>query len=317
VRRLELGGSRHTLILAAEYEEEEFGTRDLQFGGGSDRDLERSRTALVGEWRAQWGGLTTDVALRHDDFSAFEDATTLRVQAELPLGTGLSLFGGYGQGIAQPSFVDLFGFGPGSGFIGNPALRPERSEGFEAGLRWGRPGLSLAAIAFSNDLTDEIVEDFSIFPNYTVVNAPGESRRRGVELSGEWQLREWLRVSADYTYTDTREPEEAAAEALREVRRPEHTANLAVDLRKGPFTIGAAFSYVGERIDRDFDLFPAPRVELDAYVLASARLAYRISPALEAFARVENGLDQTYQDVVGYATAGRSVHAGIRLSLGD
>jgi vitamin B12 transporter len=90
-----------------------------------------------------------------------------------------------------------------------------------------------------------------------------------------------------------------------------------MDLREGPFTIGAAFSYVGERIDRDFDLFPAPRVELDAYVLASARLAYRISPALEAFARVENGLDEDYQDVVGYATPGRSVHAGIRLSLGD
>ena len=317
VRRFGVNTTRHTLIAAAEHEEEDFGTRDLQFGGASDRDLERSRTAFVGEWRAEWGDLlTTDIAVRHDDFSAFQDATTLRLRAEFNLGGGVSLVGGYGEGIAQPSFVDLFGFGPGSGFIGNPDLKPERSEGFEGGIRWQRPTFSLEAVAFSNDLTDEIVEDFSIFPSYTVVNAPGESRRRGVELSGEWRPREDLRVSANYTYTDTREPETAGT-ALREVRRPEHTANLAADWRTGPLTLGGSLAYVGERTDRDFDLFPAPLVELDAYVLASARVAYRISEALEAYARVENGFDENYQDVVGYATPGRSVHAGIRLSFGD
>lgn len=316
VRRLELGGSRHTLVAAAEHEGEEFGTRDLRFGGASDQDLERSRTAFVGEWRANWGRLTTDVAIRHDDFSAFEDATTLRMRADLRLGGGFSLFAGYGEGIAQPTFVDLFGFGPGSGFIGNEELRPERSEGYEAGVRWAVPRVTLEAVFFSNDLTEEIVEDFSIFPNYTVVNAPDVSRRRGIELSAEWRPRDWLHLWANCTYTDTREPQGAGADALREVRRPEHAANLAMDLRRGALTLGAAVSYVGERTDRDFDLFPAPRVELGAYVLASARIAYRITPALEAYARVENGLDEHYQDVVGYATPGRTVHAGIRLSLG-
>ncbi|WP_166037686.1 TonB-dependent receptor [Sphingosinicella sp. YJ22] len=317
VRRFEVSTTRHTIVVAAEHEEEAFGTRDLQFGGASDRDLERGRTAFVGEWRAEWGDLlTTDVAVRHDDFSAFRDATTLRLHAELDLGGGVALVGGYGEGIAQPSFVDLFGFGPGSGFIGNSDLRPERSEGFEGGLRWRRPAFSLEAIAFSNDLREEIVEDFSIFPNYTVVNAPGESRRRGIELSGEWRPSEGLRVSANYTYTDTREPETAGA-ALREVRRPEHTANLAGDWRIGPLTLGGSLAYVGERTDRDFDLFPAPVVKLGAYVLASARFAYRISEVLEAYARVENGFDEQYQDVVGYATPGRSVYAGIRLSFGD
>ena len=317
VRRFDVGATRHTLVAAAEHEEEAFGTRDLQFGGASDRDLERGRTAFVGEWRAEWGDLlTTDIAVRHDDFSAFQDATTLRAHAELNLGGGISLVAGYGEGIAQPSFIDLFGFGPGSGFIGNPDLRPERSEGFEGGIRWQRPAFSLEVVAFSNDLTDEIVEDFSIFPSYTVVNAPGESRRRGIELSGEWRPAQGLRVSANYTYTDTREPENAGA-ALREIRRPEHTANLAADWRTGPMTLGGSLAYVGERVDRDFDLFPAPIVKLDAYVLASARFAYRISGALEAYARVENGFDEDYQDVVGYATPGRSVHAGIRLSFGD
>lgn len=316
-RRFAFGDTRHTLVAAAEHEEERFGTRDLRFGGGSDRDLERSRTAFVGEWRAEWGNaVITDVALRHDDFTRFEDATTLRVHAELKLGGGVSLVGGYGEGIAQPSFIDLFGFGVGSGFIGNPDLLPERSSGYEGGLRWTRPDLSLETVAFSNDLVDEIVEDFSISPNNTVVNAPGESRRRGIEVSAEWRPVAGLRIGANYTYVDTRETDAGAGTALREVRRPEHTANLFAAWRSDRLTIGGALAYVGERIDRDFDLFPSPRVELDAYVLASARIAYRLTDTIEAFGRVENGFDESYQDVVGYATPGRSVHAGVRLALG-
>jgi vitamin B12 transporter len=317
VHRFQTGNVSHLLVAAAEREEEEFGTRDLQFGGASDRDLERSRTAFIGEWRAQWGdAVTTDVAVRHDDFSAFEDATTIRVRAEVALGASLSLIGGYGEGIAQPSFVDLFGFGPGSGFIGNPNLRPERSSGYEAGLRWTRPALTVEAVAFSSDLVDEIVEDFSAFPNYTVVNVPGDSRRRGIELSGEWRPSDALRIGANYTYLDTREPDAGAGDALREVRRPEHSANLYVDWRSDRVTLGGSLAYVGARVDRDFDLFPAPRVELGAYALASARVAFRLGGGVEAFARVENALDENYQDLVGYAAPGRSVHAGLRLSLG-
>jgi vitamin B12 transporter len=315
--RLDLGATRHEFIVMAEREEERFGTRDLQFGGGSDRDLARGRTAFVGEWRARWSTwLSTDVALRHDDFSRFEDATTLRLQAQARLGGGFSLLGSYGEGIAQPSFVDLFGFGPGSRFVGNPDLRPERSKGYELGLRWQQRALKLEAVAFSNDLTDEIVEDFSLFPDYTVINANGTSRRRGVELSADWEPLPGLSFTANYTYLDATQPDPAAAGAARELRRPEHTANLTSAWRSGPLTLGGALSYVGERLDRDFDLFPSPLVELDAYLLASARVAYRISNALEAFARVENGLDEDYQDVVGYATPGRTVHAGIRVSLG-
>jgi hypothetical protein len=93
-----------------EREDEDFGTRDLLFGGASDRDLSRGRTAFVGEWRAAWGDLlVTDVAVRHDDFSRFEDETTFRANAVLNVAPGIALLAGYGEGIAQPSFVDLFG----------------------------------------------------------------------------------------------------------------------------------------------------------------------------------------------------------------
>ena len=314
--RFSAAGARHELILAGEREDEDFGTRDLLFGGASDRDLERGRNALVGEWWARWGDLlVTDVAVRHDDFSRFADETTLRANAVLNITPEVALLAGYGEGIAQPTFVDLFGFGPGSNFIGNPDLKPERSQGYEAGIRWTGRSASLEAVAFSNDLRDEIVEDFSIFPNYTVVNADGKSRRRGVELSGEWRPLEGLSLGGSYSYLNTREREADGAEALREVRRPKHSGSLYGHWSRGRVTLGASAAYVGGRKDRDFDLFPAPRVTLDDYVLASARFAYRVSPAVEAFARIENVFAADYQDVVGYNTPGRAAYAGLRLRL--
>lgn len=314
-RRLGLGGTRHELIAAIEREEEDFDTRDLQFGGASDRDLSRSRTAYVAEWRAHWGErLITDVAVRHDDFSRFADDTTLRANAVLNLGGGFALLAGYGEGIAQPNFVDLFGF-PGFPFVGNPNLTPERSRGFEGGARWRGHGLSLEAVAFSNDLRDEIVEDFSVFPS-TVINAAGKSRRRGVELSAEWRPNADTVIGANYTYLDAREESVAGSTPAREVRRPRHTANAYASWRSGPLSVGAALAYVGRRIDRDFDLFPAPTVSLDPYALGSLRIGYRILPELELFVRAENAFDEDYQDVVGYATPGRSVHAGLRVAFG-
>jgi vitamin B12 transporter len=75
--------------------------------------------------------------------------------------------------------------------------------------------------------------------------------------------------------------------------------------------------WIGERRDLDFDSFPARQVILDDYLLASASLNWRVSSNLDAYVRTENAFDASYQDVVGYRTPGRSVHAGLRFRLGD
>ncbi len=308
-RRLGFGSTQHDLIVAVEREEEDFSTRDL-VASTPLRTLSRARTALVGEWRARWGEwLVTDLAVRHDDFSHFADDLTIRAQSVADIGRGLALLVGYGEGIAQPSFTDLFGY-PGLPFVGNPDLMPERSKGLEAGLRWRGSNVTIEAILFSNDLKNEIQEDFSVFPA-TVVNSDGTSRRRGLELSGRWKPDPRLELGANYTWLRSLDEE-----GVREIRRPNHSANLFAAWIDGPLSAGASIALVGRRTDRDFDLFPAPLVQLDSYGLASLRLAYRLHPALELHGRVENGFDSRYQDVFGYDTPGRSVHAGLRVSLG-
>lgn len=307
--------SGQTLIVRAEREEENYTTRDVQYGGFTNKDVSRSRNALVGEWRGEWGTLlTTSVAVRRDMFNRFADATTWRANAIARVTERLSLHGGYGEGIAQPSFVDLYGFFPGS-FIGNPDVTVERSRGFELGLRWRGQGYGLGLTGFHTTLQDEILTVFDANFFATTANATGKSKRKGIELTADAEPLPGLRLSANYTWLKADELKTAGGMPIREARRPKHSANLIADYESGPLTLGTSLAYVGRRRDTDFDIFAD--VTLKSYVLASARVAYAITPAIEGFARVENLFRERYQDVAGYATPGRTVYAGLRVRLGD
>jgi vitamin B12 transporter len=310
-----MGG--HNVTIAAEHQGEDFQARDQSFFGATDQDRSRDLDAAVVEWRADWlPWLTTDLAVRHDAFSAFRNATTIRAGATVKPMRRLTLIAGYGDGIAQPSFYDLYGFFPGS-FIGNPALKPERSEEWQAGLRWkGR--LSLALSGFTARLKDEIVDVFdpATFLSSTA-NATGTSRRRGIEAEAELELPRSGRVSLYYTFLDAEERQVAGGLAVREVRRPRHSILLAGYGKLGRLDWGARIAWNGERRDMDFDGFPARPVTLGDYFLASANLSWRISRRFEAYVRAENAFDAEYQDVFGYRTPGRTAYAGLRLRLGD
>jgi vitamin B12 transporter len=321
--RLTLGGQvkrqlgAHQLIAAIDHQQEEFRARDTAFFGGIDQDRSRHVTALVGEWRGAWTDwLITDVALRHDDFSAFGDATTWRASALVRPADRWTLHAAYGEGIAQPTFFDLFGFFPGS-FVGNPDLRSEQSRGWEAGARWATDRFSLGATAFASRLRDEIVDTFDAgtFLSSTA-NATGTSRRKGLELVAGYRPGAWLDLGLNYIWLDADEQRVTGTALVREVRRPRHSANLVAHGRADRFSWGASLAYIGSRRDTDFDLFPARAVMLDDYWLASLRVAYRIRPRLELHARIENGFDEDYQDVVGYNSAGRTVYAGVRIVPG-
>jgi vitamin B12 transporter len=314
IRRFD--GGRQVLIAAAEREEESFAALDQAVFFAPDQRRTRGRTAFVGEWRAQWASaFSTDVAVRRDDFNRFEDSTTVRAGFVARPARRLRLHAAYGEGIAQPTFFDLYGFDPTS-FIGNPALTPERSRGYEAGVAWEAKRFDAGVTAFSNRLSGEIVEDFTVFP-FTVRNAAGKSRRRGIEASAEMRPLPGLRIGANYTWLDARDRRTGTGSRAPEPRRPKHSANFAADWSRGRLMFGGSLAYVGKRSDSDFDPFPAVPVTLGDYVLANLRIAWRLSEALEVFGRVENAADSDYRDVFGYNSPGRSVHAGLRLRLGD
>ena len=308
-RRLQTGGVRHLIVAAAEHEEERFTARDTVYGGFTDQDRSRERQSLTLEWRAEAGPVTSDLALRRDRFERFSGTTTMRASLLAQVGGGLALTASYGEGIAQPTFFDLFGFFPGS-FVGNPELRPEGSRGFEASVRYRRAALNASLTAYRQRLRDEIVDVFDSFP-FTTRNRDQASRRSGVEAQVGWAPSNRLRLNAHYAFLDASEP--SGTSLIREARRPRHSGALTADGEMGRYRYGVSLAFTGSRFDRSED-FPYPRVRLGSYWLAGARIAFAVNGRVELFARGANLLDDRYEDVVGYRTEGRSLHAGIRLA---
>ncbi len=308
-RRFTTGAVVHRLIIAGETERERFHARDTAFGGLTKQDRSRSHNALTAEWRGETSRFTGDVAIRRDMFNRFRDATSVRASLLGRIRGGFSLAGSYAEGIAQPTFFDLYGFFPGS-FVGNPDLKSERSRGFELSLRY-RSGLFGASLTgYRQRLRDEIVNNATFT---SVLNASGSSRRSGLEATVDWKLGDELRLSANYAYLKATQPDAATGERLTEARRPKHSGSIAVDGMVGRFIYGASLAYVGRHLDNR-DTFPFDRVVLGSYWLADARVAYAVRPGIELFARSSNLLDQSYQDVFSYRTEGRAVYAGVRLS---
>jgi vitamin B12 transporter len=318
-RSLSLEGGHHfgthQLIAAVESEHETFEARDTVFGGFSNQDRSRDHHSITAEWRAdELGPVSAGLALRHDIFSRFDDATSVRASIRSEIASGLALSANYGEGIAQPSFFDLYGFFPGS-FVGNPNLKPESSRGAEIALRYSAYKLGGSLTYYRQRLKDEIATIFLPDFTSTAINADGKSKRQGIELEGYYRHSDALRLTVNYAWLDASEPEVGDAQ-LREQRRPKHSGSVAADGEIGRLTYGVAIAYTGERIDTNFDIFPSPRVRLDPYWLASARMAYRLTDELEANLRVANAFDADYQDVFGYRTEGRTIYAGLRVALG-
>ena len=308
-RRFATGPIKHLLIAAADIEWEEFYARDTAFGGFTNQDRTRRHDSLTGEWRAEAMSFVGDVAVRRDRFNRFKDATSLRASLLGKLGHGFALAGSYAEGIAQPTFYDLYGFFPGD-FVGNPELRPESSRGSELSLRFRRGPVSASLTGYRQRLRDEIINNATFT---SVLNAPGRSKRSGVEATVDWTVSEELRLSANYAYLKATQPDSITGVQNPEARRAKNSGSIAIDGSSGSLNYGASLAYVGKHLDNR-DVFPFDGLTLGSYWLADARLGYAIRPGIELFARGSNLLNQRYQDVFSYRTEPRAIYAGLRLS---
>lgn len=310
------GGERHALTVGVDYQVETFKyrSRDLEFDPDADafwrKGAERKRTGLSGEYVLETEqGSAVSAAIRHDWNSDFKDATTWRLTGSQKFPTGTRLHGSVGTGITDPTFFEQFGFF--SNFVGNPNLRPEQSLGWDAGVEqafWDRR-VVVDATWFHTKLEDEIVDVFGT-PS-TVENLKGTSLRQGVELSGTFKPTDWLDLVATYTYTQSED-----ASGITEIRRPPHTASLSAVARFDEGRGRAAVNVVYNGTTKDIRLLPTTPfstvVDLPAYTLIGAELAYTLRPGLTGYVRAENVLDVRYENVFSYRAPGFGAYAGLR-----
>lgn len=310
VSTLKLGDSAmtHTLTAAVDYERESYrGTASYITGPNPFRHTDN--WGLVAQYQLTLGDrLGLGGAVRHDFNDRFRDATTWHLHASYRLPTGTRLHAAGGTGVKAPTFFELFGYSPTSGFVGNADTRPERSTGWEVGVEQaflnGRARIDVTY--FNARLRDKIITVYA--PTYTIVNGVGVSPHQGVEVSADLALPAGFRFNGSYTYLDA--ADEIDAEL---VRRPRHigSANLAWRSPDDRFGAGVTVRYNGDARDTNFATYQT--VTLKAYTLVNLTADFRVMPGVSLYGRIENLFDDDYQENVGFLAAGRAAYGGVRV----
>lgn len=307
-----------TLSFLAERESEDWMQRGAISYGIYDPNQDRMRDteSLAVEYRADMTDrLTLAASGRYDDNSEFDSAKTFRAEAIYQLSNQTRLRSAIGTAVKNPTFTERFGFY--TNFIGNPNLIPEESTSWELGVDQQIMGgnVTLSTTLFDTELDNEIngfVYDPATYA-YTSSNMDGKSQRRGVEFSAIGDLSESLSISAAYTYTDS-----TGGDSMREVRRPRHTGSLNLGWKAtGNLYLNTNIQFTGEQTDVYFPPFPEPSqvVKLENHTLLNMSLNYTASDKLEMYLKLENALNEDYEEVFGYQTPGFGTSVGVRYRL--
>ena len=167
--------------------------------------------------------------------------------------------------------------------------------------------LFLGVTYFHNDYKDLI--DFDFLQGYINI---GEAESKGAELYLQADPAENLRLRASYTRLEAKDKDTGTPL----LRRPKHkfTASLMCQfLEKGH--VNLSFILLGKREDMDFSTWPAARATLPGYALLNASVSYSLNPNAQIFFRLDNILDEEYENILGYGTPGFSAFGGVKLDF--
>lgn len=290
---------------------------DLVFGvdleqeenGSSGRDNEGYYVEVLSDFSES---LFLSAGVREDHNDDFGRHRSLRLSSAYLLDVAegaLKFKASYGTGFRAPSLFEIE-YNSGS-FAYPPAsltqLSEETSEGIEYGVEFSATnGLLLALVRFDQEVEDAIFFDLATFSGY--LQDTGISHSTGYEASVEYPLSESLRLSANYTYNDTERPN-----GLQRLRRPEQLANLGFSFRStsGKLSLHAFYRASRDAIDEVFGAVEP----LEATGVLDLSANYRLSENVSVYGRVENALDDEFEEIIDYRSPEQASYLGIRVNF--
>ncbi|MBU2979627.1 TonB-dependent receptor [Alteromonas sp. C1M14] len=240
--------------------------------------------------------------LRYDDNEDFGQHVSYRLSSAYlwQVNDGeLKLRGAYGTGFRAPSLYEIeYNRGP---YAYAPAsetdLKEETSKGYEIGLEYRVSGAtSFEVVYFNQEIEDSIYFDLASYSGY--LQDLGTSYSEGVELIGQWAISNQWRIDANYTYNHTED-----TDGEQRSRRPRQLGNVGVTYQTDQFTASANVRLVADAVDNG--------TPLKDYALIDLSARYDFSDNLSVFGRLENALNEDYQDLSDYNTSAAALHAGV------
>jgi outer membrane cobalamin receptor len=234
------------------------------------------------------------------------------------------IHGSFGTGISPPGGFELNG--------NNPRLLPERSTSFDAGVEQSMMGgkAVLDVTYFYNRFKDQITYvGGTTLSTYTYANLANSSAG-GVESSLRLRPTRSIEMTLNYTWLNSsilalnNESEPLVPFVVGEplLRRPRNLAGYDISWRHGRLLLNSNAVIHGA----DLDVEPNDGTfacELDlpclfenkAYVDVNAGFAYQLPRGVEMYGRLNNVLDQKYEEALGYPALRLNFLTGIKFSF--
>jgi len=345
--------SKDVFVAGFEYDREQYRDTYVASPTGIPFDLPRDSYAFFAENR--WSGgdrwfLTTGVrvdnirtgALPADEVNAgrpFIPATSItqvdpRISvAYLARQSSSGIIGitrihsSFGTGIRPPDGFEL-------GFTNNPQLKPEKSISGDAGIEqrfWGDKAV-FDTTYFYNRFKDQIVTLGGSFANLSTFSSANlaASRAYGLESSVRLQPVRSVQMTAEYTWLNTAllaldgstgvQLPFYVGEPL--IRRPRSSAGYNITWTHGRLMLNSNASIRGAILDLEpnYGTFACtlglPCVfSSHGYVDANAGFAYYFPRGIEVYGRLNNFLNQKYEESFGYPALHLNFVSGIKLSI--
>ena len=229
------------------------------------------------------------------------------------------IHGGAGTGIKPPTAFDI-------AFTDNPSLKPERSRSVDAGIEQALAGgaFVLDGTWFYNRYDQLIVTVGSSFAGasrYRTDNI-ANARATGLEVGATWRAPGGFTVRGAWTSLSTEilEVDNAPGQAPSPysvggtlVRRP--GGQGLVDVTWTSNRVRAVLTVNGRGDVTDLEPnFAQSLYTNPGYVATMAGVSVAIGRGVEAFGRVTNLFNQSYEEVLGYPALGRAGMMGIRVA---
>jgi outer membrane cobalamin receptor len=289
-----------------------------QSGNVGGTNVSRDHDGLFFNEQYNWGSrVYLDAGGRFEYSSAFGSTFAPRAGVsflllhEHGIASSTSLRLSAGRGITEPSLLENYIQEP-PYEIGNPGLKPEKTNTYEAAVvqYWFGRRVRTELAAFRSSFKDLITY---VGPSWQNIEA---SWARGLEFSSEAKLWPNLLVRGSYTrlFTDITSsvsgPGTDTSVGQTLLRRPPNSGavSLSYTPKRWVFVMGGRF--MGERHDSDFT-FGVNRnpAYQNVYLTASYNLTRHFTPEL----RLDNLLNENYQEVLGYPALSRSILGGVRI----
>ncbi|QLH73734.1 TonB-dependent receptor [Rhodopseudomonas palustris] len=313
-------GYGQKLVVGTERQDETIRTNsvgDYDFAGNYQQKALRARTGNTAGFVELQSEFTKNFFLvsnvRYDDNDSFGGHSTWRVAPVFIVPTlETRLKATYGTGFKAPTLTQLYVNNPAYATIGNPALKPETSKGYDVGFE--QPLFANRVIFGStyfnneiNDLINSTGYDVTI-GGYSYKNI-GMARTSGVESFVSWQATETLRFRVDHTYTHA--IDQTTDQKLR--RRPDNKVTMAAIWNPVErATVSATVLYTSSWVD--YDRFGTTLLDAPSFTTVNLAASYEVDPHVTVFGRIDNLFDKKYEVPVGFLQPGFGAFAGVRVT---